>query len=169
MLWWVTLKNNVREELQQKHSCNRNFLTGREIEIIYNEEHQVIKDIPLSQTEDKDVCDFPKQSKANEKQFKNFDESLFLSYIDKFKPEDKEKAIKLLGGYTKKELTKEHLFNEDCERDDDMIVISNGNLFRGTRLHFAACYFSNAHNANIIAWCHSKNYSSLTINGIKII
>ena len=42
------------------------------------------------------VCKKDYQLKTNQKQFKQFDESLFKAYIDKFSDEDKLKAIKVL-------------------------------------------------------------------------
>lgn len=43
-----------------------------------------------------DLSFMNKVNKPNQKQFKQFDESLFKAYIDKFSDEDKLKAIKVL-------------------------------------------------------------------------
>lgn len=67
-------------------------LTGREIEEIWNYEMQrkefILEDI-LFGGENSNY-------KLNQKQFKQFDESLFRNYIDKFSDEDKRKALKIL-------------------------------------------------------------------------
>lgn len=57
-------------------------LTGREIEKIWRKECGQIEDEVF---------------KPNQKQFKQFDESLFRAYIDKFSKKDLQKASKILN------------------------------------------------------------------------
>ena len=52
-------------------------------------------------------------------------------------------------------------FNE--EKDSDLIIVENGNLFEGTRSQFRDCFFDNANNGQIIAWCIEQHYTSLKI------
>lgn len=47
---------------------------------------------------------------------------------------------------------------------EDLIVVENGSMFEGNREQFANCYFSNADDENIIAWCRENEFS-LIING----
>lgn len=68
---------------------NYEELTGREIEEIYNKE--VFE--PKRQKEWQKSQVNCKYTKPNTKEFKQFDESLFKAYIDKFSDEDKLKAF----------------------------------------------------------------------------
>lgn len=75
-----TVANNYKE------------LTGREIEEIYNKE--VLE--PKRQKEWQESQVNCRYTKPNAKEFKQFDESLFKSYINKFSNEDKIKALNIL-------------------------------------------------------------------------
>ena len=76
-----TVANNYKE------------LTGREIEEIYNKE--VLE--PKRQKEWQESQVNCRYTKPNAKEFKQFDESLFKAYIDKFSTEDLYKALKIIG------------------------------------------------------------------------
>ena len=54
------------------------------------------------------------------------------------------------------------------EKENDIIIVENGDIFEGNRLQFADCFFSNSDNFNIIEWC-KENKFSLKINNIKIL
>ena len=75
-----TVANNYKE------------LTGREIEEIYDKE--VLE--PKRQKEWQESQVNCRYTKPNAKEFKQFDESLFKAYIDKFSDEDKLKALSCL-------------------------------------------------------------------------
>ena len=76
-----TVANNYKE------------LTGREIEEIYNKE--VLEPKRQKEWQESQVnCWY---TKPNAKEFKQFDESLFKAYIDKFSTEDLYKALKIIG------------------------------------------------------------------------
>jgi len=54
------------------------------------------------------------------------------------------------------------------EKDDDIILIDDGDVFHGTCNQFRDCFFSNASDLNIIEWCEQNNLS-LKINKIIVI
>ena len=66
-----------------------NTLTGREIEEIWRKE--------TKDGSDREIIEHVFESKPNQKQFKQFDESLFKAYIDKFSNEDKLKMLAKLS------------------------------------------------------------------------
>ena len=100
MVWWNSLNFQLRQELtdnlsyeQGKFQRTSQSLTGREIEEIYNKE--VLE--PKRQKEWQESQVNCRYTKPNAKEFKQFDESLFRAYIDKFSTEDLYKALKIIG------------------------------------------------------------------------
>ena len=100
MVWWNSLNFQLRQELtdnlsyeQGKFQRTSQSLTGREIEEIYNKE--VLE--PKRQKEWQESQVNCRYTKPNAKEFKQFDESLFKAYIDKFSTEDLYKALKIIG------------------------------------------------------------------------
>jgi len=51
---------------------------------------------------------------------------------------------------------------------DSYITVENGDMFEGTRGMFTDCFFSNADDENIIAWCKENGWS-LEIDGVKLL
>lgn len=83
--WWKSINGTFEQrDLGSKYYPNRDSLTGREIEQIWLKEMQ-------NQSEERTAEQH--SYKPNQKQFKQFDESLFKAYIDKFSDEDKFKAF----------------------------------------------------------------------------
>ena len=124
--WWNSLSyfNDDPNKSQMYLACHYGFdsrtvtsLTDKEIEEIFLEEMNrqefILEDI-LFGGENSNYKQLPKElegvipkiltieekieatKKANQKQFKTFNESLFLSYINKFSDEDKLKARRIL-------------------------------------------------------------------------
>lgn|SRR5574343_587049 len=114
MAWWKQLclscelddTHYVLDNLIRRHiGFERKYhsLTGREIEQIWVKETQsniteIVEDLKIQL--DKAIQNsnplFPNY-KSNQKQFKQFDESLFKAYIDKFSNEDKLKMLAKLS------------------------------------------------------------------------
>ena len=102
LAWWNKLPNNYtgnsKGGLANKYGFgdrkSYNDLTGREIEEIWRKETQTDKF-------DRAIDELRKESmkrayNPNQKQFKQFDESLFRNLIDKFSDEGKLKAFRIL-------------------------------------------------------------------------
>jgi len=128
LAWKETLDIDTQIDLCIKYNdiCNlhgrlMSNLTDREIEQIWRKENfytleetkeniknfkfnqkQLPKElegvIPRITTIEEKVEAVKEWNKKNQKQFKQFDESLFKSYIDKFSDEDKVKALEILIG-----------------------------------------------------------------------
>lgn len=95
MAWWKQLKSNVQLNYWRNYqkttftpSHSPNELTGREIEQIWKKETQRGYGIENSPNQRLD--------KPNQKQFKQFDESLFKSYIDKLPESESLNMIKII-------------------------------------------------------------------------
>lgn len=69
---------------------------------------------------------------------------------------------------TTEQIISDQLFDALIEKDTDIIIVANGDMFSGTREQFADTYFSNATNQKIKSWC-IKNKLILKINKFKII
>ena len=99
--WWDSLSDISIQMPSKSHLCKvyhgdmriHKSLTGREIEEIYNKE--VLE--PKRQKEWQESQVNCRYTKPNAKEFKQFDESLFKAYIDKFSTEDLYKALKIIG------------------------------------------------------------------------
>ena len=97
LAWWNSIKSkNKKQLLCQSYRFSAGLqgtsfhsLTGREIEEIWRNEVQ-IPELRNAEHNTKYL------EKPNQKQFKQFDESLFKAYIDKFSDEDKEKCFEIL-------------------------------------------------------------------------
>lgn len=95
LVWWNSINGTLKQkELGDNYCKTRPFsvfnvpLTGREIEKIYKSEILDKIDYQISDTEF--------VLKPNQKQFKQFNESLFKAYISKFSDEDKLKSLSVL-------------------------------------------------------------------------
>lgn len=91
--WWKQLTDGRRNYFIGYHLFqfrDQDSLTGREIEEIWMKETQnnIVNWDENPETILKD--------KPNQKQFKQFDESLFKAYVDKFSDEDKVAALRVL-------------------------------------------------------------------------
>lgn len=118
LAWWNELSQEKQIDLQylykspSRHPSNAIGLTDREIEEIWRKEtfytleetKENIKNFKLDQKQysqeevdrllDQQAARTTAQVlRSNQKQFKQFDESLFKAYIDKFSDEDKLKAL----------------------------------------------------------------------------
>lgn len=106
LAWWNNLEGLEQRRTFLKYhdpfDRTQNSLTNSEIEEIWKNEVQVVE---LRNAEhNSEYLDKPK---PNQKQFKQFDESLFKAYIDKFSDEDKFKCLILILN----ELSEEVQFN----------------------------------------------------------
>lgn len=90
LAWWNQWSLTIKDQYSEKHFKMRPAfsLTGREIEEIWRKETQNSIDKPQSKEIKKAL-----EIKYNQKQYKQFDESLFKAYISKFSDEDKLKAF----------------------------------------------------------------------------
>lgn len=110
LAWWKQLclscelkdTHYVLDNLMRRHiGFERRYhsLTGREIEEIWRKENPIAalpdEMINIDFESEDDVEKF--LMKSNQKQFKQFDESLFKAYINKFSDEDKLKAFEILN------------------------------------------------------------------------
>lgn len=99
--WFANKSYLEQHELSDKYFESRNpsLLTIEQVEEIWKKETQEqqysIYDSSMKNTEDCGKITV-RESKLNQKQFKQFDESLFKDYIDKFSDEDKEKCFEIL-------------------------------------------------------------------------
>lgn len=99
LAWWKDLKNENKIKLSKKYypylSGSTTLLNQYEIELIWLKETQ--KDYSdVAEAAKKLSNTIEELRKPNQKQFKQFDGSLFKSYIDKFSDEDKLKCIEIL-------------------------------------------------------------------------
>ena len=93
---WFASKTYIEQHgLSDKYFESRNpsLLTIEQVEEIYNKE--VLE--PKRQKEWQESQVNCRYTKPNAKEFKQFDESLFKAYIDKFSTEDLYKALKIIG------------------------------------------------------------------------
>ena len=88
----IAIKNS---NIACKEDRSIDSLTGREIEEIWRKETKAGSDREIIEEVFPDL-------KPNQKQFKEFDKSLFLSYINKFSDEDKVTAFEVLFENSKK-------------------------------------------------------------------
>jgi len=99
LAWWNSIKNH-----QEKQSLSDDYtktsgirayqsLTGREIEEIFLKETSHIDPTDIQSAYMMQVKSKNVFSKPNQKQFKQFDESLHKAYLNKFSDEDKFKAF----------------------------------------------------------------------------
>lgn len=105
LAWWKDLKNENKIKFSKKYypylSGSTTLLNQYEIELIWLKE---------TQEDYSDVAEAAKKlsntieelRKPNQKQFKQFDESLFKAYIDKFSNEDKIEMFEVLFKESKK-------------------------------------------------------------------
>jgi hypothetical protein len=106
LAWWGNLPTSEKSIIGASTASLRNFdgrawqnFTGREIEEIWRKETQAAycEKPTCNNPECKTGCKELKfKERTNQKQFKQFDESLFKAYIDKFSDEDKNKAFQLI-------------------------------------------------------------------------
>lgn len=98
LAWWETLYPKQRKDLLEKHKLDDSYNIDYRIEEIW------LKDLQEQSSKfEYEVLDdgsnysaYRTQVKPNQKQFKQFDESLFKAYVDKFSDEDKLNALKVL-------------------------------------------------------------------------
>lgn len=107
--WWNKLQNGFQTHLMFEYQVegfthrNPSNLTGREIEQIWLKEMQYQSEERTAQQH---------SYKPNQKQFKQFDESLFKAYISKFSNEDKLRAKRILESIIPQDL----LIEEELKR-----------------------------------------------------
>jgi hypothetical protein len=96
LVWWNNLNTGDKEAYclsyrlnkYSERSINYHSLTSREIEEIWLKEMQNI-------SEERTIEQH--SYKTNQKQFKQFDESLFKAYISKFSDEDKYEMLRVIA------------------------------------------------------------------------
>jgi hypothetical protein len=98
LTWWNSIKSKRKKQLLCQsyrfsvglQGTSFHSLTGREIEEIWRKETAYIDPSDIEAA-------YKMQVKPNQKQFKEFNESLFKAYINKFDDEDKYEMLRLLA------------------------------------------------------------------------
>jgi hypothetical protein len=102
IVWWNNLPvwGNPSKNYYMGLYYSDDTVTAERIEKIWRKETQEqqysIYDSSMKNTEDCGKITV-RESKPNQKQFKQFDESLFRAYVDKFSNEDKLQALTILA------------------------------------------------------------------------